>query len=231
MTRPVPRNTLVPILVALLIPGATVPGVTAGTLMGRVNMSGAGTRDVQESSLSPYPAQLGSLGRAHANPRTVTTPMDVVIYIEGPATWVTERKIRERPKLQQIRQSFQPRVLGIPVGSAVDFPNADMIFHNVFSYSKAKRFDLGYYGRGKSRSVNFDRPGLVKVFCDIHSNMAAYIYVVETPFVTQPDESGEYEISDIPDGQYVLKTWHPTRGSQTHRVLITGEVTRLDLDL
>jgi plastocyanin len=148
---------------------------------------------------------------------------EVVLYLEGHSAGAPTRST-DAPKLYQVNQSFQPRVLGVPVGTTVEFPNKDLIFHNVFSYSKTKRFDLGYYGQGKSKSVTFDKPGLVKVFCDIHANMSAYVLVVDSPFVTQAKHDGTYRIDDIPDGDYTLTVWHPERGERTHKVSVKGVV-------
>ena len=84
---------------------------------------------------------------------------------------------RTRAVLDQRNEAFVPYVLAITVGTTVDFPNSDKTYHNVFSFSKAQRFDLGRYARGESKSVRFDEPGVVRVFCEIHSHMSAYILV------------------------------------------------------
>jgi hypothetical protein len=104
-------------------------------------------------------------------------------------------------------QDFHPSIMAILVGTTVDFPNLDPVYHNVFSYSKAKKFDLGRYPKGKSKSVTFDTPGLIKVFCEIHPSMRSHILVLEQPYfaVTEPD--GSYRISDVPPGGYTLRVW------------------------
>jgi plastocyanin len=202
----------------------------AGTLRGRVTLSGGSTAAVQESSFDPYPGTLGSLPHAGGHDRSAT-PRDVVIYLTGGTSLERGSRSTSRPNLYQIDQSFEPHVLGVTTGTTVEFPNKDLIFHNVFSYSRTKRFDLGYYGKGKSKSVVFDKPGLVKVFCDIHSNMSAFILVVDTPHVTQPQADGQYEIADVADGDYTLHIWHPTRGSRTQTVSIRGGTTDFDINL
>jgi plastocyanin len=212
----------------------------AAELSGRITLVGGG--EPQAASLNPYP---GSMGATEAAPaRRSDDPRDLVLYLEtglesGPEPEATGRAAdvpgRTRgaeapaPRLMQAGRSFSPRVLGVTAGTRVDFPNADAVFHNVFSYSKAKRFDLGYYGKGKSKSVVFDTPGLIKVFCDIHASMSAYILVVATPFVVQPDALGDYRIVGLPPGDYRLRLWHPERGELSRAVTVAEAGTRLDL--
>jgi len=201
----------------------------AGTLKGRVQLSGGGHPQAQESGINPYPGTLGSLSTERQVTPT-TSPRDVVLYIPG-KFGNSPSSPTESAWLAQRGQQFEPLVIGISVGNTVGFPNEDAVFHNVFSYSKTNKFDLGYYGKGKSKSVRFNKPGLVQVFCDIHSNMQAYIYVVDTPYVAQPDADGMYSIGGIPPGEYTLKTWHPTRGTQSRTVEIGNGETNLDLNL
>jgi hypothetical protein len=94
------------------------------------------------------------------------------------------------------------------VGSSVDFPNSDKVYHNVFSLSKTRRFDLGRYPRGQSRSVVFDRTGVVRVFCEIHSHMSAYILVFAHRFFAVSDVDGRFRIDGIPPGSYTLAVWN-----------------------
>jgi plastocyanin len=135
-----------------------------------------------------------------------------------------------RPQIVQVEQTFQPRVLGVAVGTTVDFPTRDPVFHNAFSYSKTKRFDLGKYGQGKSASVTFDKPGVVQIFCDIHANMSAWIYVVPTQHVAQPDASGEFVLRDVPTGSHTVEIWHPERGTIRRTVRVTDAGGRVEID-
>lgn len=231
LRRPVRRRRsrwwllLIPALWSILATSAL-----AGELRGTIHIvSDAGT--MQASTLDPYAGTLNSAGSSPAARTRGTTPRDVVVYLEGPGTHVPPSPGNTRPQLKQINQSFQPHVLGVPVGTTVDFPNGDLVYHNVFSYSKTKKFDLGYYGKGKSKQVTFDRPGLVQVFCDIHSTMSAYVLVVDSPFVTQPDESGAYEFPDLPNGTYTLRVWHPDLGDRTMKVTVGDGVSDLDVNL
>ena len=102
----------------------------------------------------------------------------------------------------------------VPVGSTVDFPNRDDIFHNVFAEYNAKKFDLGMYPKGQSRKVTFDKPGMVSVLCNVHSTMSAFIMVVDTPYYAKTNSKGQFRIGGVPSASYVLKVWHES-GSQT----------------
>lgn len=113
------------------------------------------------------------------------------------------------------QKAFEPRVLTIPVGSSVTFPNADPILHNVFSLSEGNRFDLGLYRKGAGKTWVFKAPGLVRVFCNVHHSMVAYIWVLDTPFSATPDSSGNFTLSGLPEGAGTLEIWHEqTEGSK-----------------
>jgi plastocyanin len=203
-----------------------------GALRGTIRIvSDAGT--MQSSALDPYAGTLNSAGAMpnHAASGHGTTPRDVVVYLEGPNTHVALHASAGKPQLKQINQAFEPHVLGVPVGTTVDFPNGDLVYHNVFSYSKTKKFDLGYYGKGKSKAVTFDKPGVVQVFCDIHSTMSAYVLVVDSQFVTQPDDNGAYNFPDLPNGTYTLRVWHPDLGDRSMKVTVGDGVNDLDVNL
>jgi hypothetical protein len=114
----------------------------------------------------------------------------------------------------------------------VDFPNSDRIYHNVFSLSKVSRFDLGRYAVGKSKSIRFDRSGIVRVFCDIHSHMNAFILVFSHPFFAVTDEVGRYRIDNVPPGAYNLIAWNEGLASEPKPVLIPdGGLTEVDFAL
>ena len=112
-----------------------------------------------------------------------------------------------RLTLLQKNKRFDPHVLVVEVGSVVDFPNQDPFFHNVFSLFEGKRFDLGLYEAGATRSVRFDRPGICYIFCNIHSQMSSVIIVVDTPYFAVTKKTGEFEIADAPAGRYQLNVW------------------------
>lgn len=127
-------------------------------------------------------------------------------------------------RLVQQHKQFHPHVLVVPVGSAVEFPNLDPFFHNVFSLYKGKRFDLGLYEAGKSRVVRFERPGVSFVFCNIHSDMSAYVIAVETPYFAVTDARGQATIPDVLAGRYQLEVWYE-RADSDELAKLTREVT------
>jgi plastocyanin len=133
-----------------------------------------------------------------------------VVYLEGGKA---KPKPAEATVIMKGKQ-FIPRVTVVPVGSTVAFPNQDPIFHNVFSVSGTNRFDLINYKRPESKSWRFEHPGLVRVYCNIHPQMSAAVYVVDTPFWTRAAKDGSFTIPDVPPGKYTLRAWHE-RGGET----------------
>lgn len=106
------------------------------------------------------------------------------------------------------RKTFVPRVLPIPVGASVRFPNNDPILHNVFSSTREASFDLGLYGRSEGESYHFTQPGVIRVFCNVHHAMVAHVLVLDTPFFTKPDAQGRFNLKGIPAGPGELFVWH-----------------------
>jgi len=136
----------------------------------------------------------------------------VAIYLEGPAPAEIGSARPAALAMKQIDRRFSPDLLVVPVGSTVSFPNMDPIFHNIFSLSKPKAFDLGVYDKGETRSVVFSKPGVVEVYCHLHPNMAATILVTPTRWYARPDESGQYRIPNVPPGHYTVVAWHKSAG-------------------
>jgi plastocyanin len=124
--------------------------------------------------------------------------------------------------LDQRNLAFQPRVLAVRVGTTVEFPNNDKVFHNVFSHRDGKKFDLGMYPKGVVKRIVFDRPGLARVFCNIHPNMAAYILAVDSPYFAVSDERGVFDIAGIPTGTYTYHAWRPGGRELTGAVTVDG---------
>jgi plastocyanin len=110
--------------------------------------------------------------------------------------------------MDQIQEQFVPQVLAIRVGTQIRFPNHDQIHHHVYSFSKTKQFELPLYKGEETEPVLFDKPGVVKVGCNIHDWMSGIILVVPTPYYAMTDESGQFTLSDLPDGTYALASWH-----------------------
>ncbi len=117
---------------------------------------------------------------------------------------------RNRPALRLVQKGkhFTPHVLVVPMGSAVEFPNLDPFFHNVFSLFEGKRFDLGLYESGSTRRVRFDRPGICYIFCNIHPEMSAVVVVLETPYAAVSNRAGDFSMAAVPPGRYQLEVWH-----------------------
>jgi plastocyanin len=115
-------------------------------------------------------------------------------------------------QIEQHNSRFEPDLVVIPVGSTVEFPNGDHIFHNVFSLSGAQPFDLGYYPKSQSRTVKFSRSGIVQVYCHIHANMYAAIVVTSSPWYGRPAADGAFSWTNIPAGHYRLVAWHKIAG-------------------
>ncbi len=137
----------------------------------------------------------------------------VAIYVEGPGPAAPGEAGGAAPlQIEQLDRRFVPDVAVIPAGSTVSFPNMDPIFHNIFSFSKAKTFDLGSYDKGETRKVLFSKPGIVDVYCHLHPNMEATIVVTPNRWYARPDRSGQYRIEDIPPGRYTLVAWHKSAG-------------------
>lgn len=129
-------------------------------------------------------------------------------------------------------EAFVPRVVAITRGSTVDFPNADPFFHNVFSLSRGASFDLGRYPRGDTRSKRFTSPGLVKVYCHIHSHMTATIMVFDHPYFRIPSADGSFAIEDVPAGTHQLSAWHERIGESVSAVRVeAGRTARVEFVL
>jgi len=149
---------------------------------------------------------------------------NVVAFLDGVPATALQPRPRRTYRISQKDTCFDPRVLPVELGSTVEFPNDDLVFHNVFSLSTTQPFDLGAYGPGKSESVEFGRAGIVKAFCNIHPQMATTIVVLENPFYALTDRGGLFVIQDIPDGTYVLRTWHEFGGESRESITIQGSV-------
>jgi plastocyanin len=163
----------------------------------------------------------GELGEGPA--REVSDRRRAVVYFETAPKGAFEDRDTSRVAMDQRNETFVPHLLAITAGTTVDFPNNDTTYHNVFSLSKARRFDLGRYATGRSKAVRFDRPGIVRVFCDIHSHMNAFILVFSHRYFAVADAEGRYEIDRVPPGSYTLVAWVEGAIRETRSVQVTAE--------
>jgi plastocyanin len=156
----------------------------------------------------------------------------VVVYLEPlDAPKVSGRDL-PAVKVVQVAASFSPSFQVVTVGQRVDMPNADVIYHNVFSYSHPNEFDLGIYASGESRSIRFEHAGVVKVYCSIHESMNATIVVAPTPHYAVLQPSGRFAIEGVPPGRYRLRTWCEKLPEVVRTVTVEAGVplsVRLDL--
>ncbi|HJZ87028.1 MAG TPA: hypothetical protein VKN99_17770 [Polyangia bacterium] len=126
--------------------------------------------------------------------------------------------------MEQLQKNFRPHVLAVAVGSTVAFPNHDVFFHNVFSLSPAKKFDLGVFDQNKSRDVTFEQPGVVQILCNLHALMMGWIVVLDEPYFTLVEDGSRFTMRDLPPGRYRVRVWHERskRGSATDVTIGTG---------
>ncbi len=143
----------------------------------------------------------------------------VVVWLEPVDPRVAPGPVPRRARMVQKDKTFTPHVLAIETGAVVDFPNYDPIFHNAFSNYDGEIFDVGLYPPGTSRSVTFKRPGVVRVFCNIHSTMSALIVVVSTPYFDTTPRDGSFQIAGVPSGEYRLRFFHERATEHTLNAL------------
>lgn len=133
---------------------------------------------------------------------------DVIIYVDGVKAGFPEEMRRKRYQITSQNKAFGPRVEVVPEGAAVSFPNVDDIMHNVFSLSPGNKFDLGLYKSGAAKDHRFENPGLVRIYCNIHPQMSAFVVVLENPYFTTARPEGSFRIDGVPPGTYTVKAWH-----------------------
>ena len=213
---------------ATAAPADREAAAAAGSIEGTVRVSVGATAD--PPMLSPY-------ARRRYRPPTPSaptpgSPVNVVVYVllgeesgaAGPAP--AEATIEQR------NRSIVPHVTAIQRGARVHFPNRDDVFHNLFSLSETHPFNLGRYPPGQSRSESFPRAGVVRMFCDIHSEMGGTILVLDSWLFTQPDASGAWRIDGVPEGRHRIVAWHDASIADTTFVTVTtSAVARVDFEL
>uniref|UniRef100_A0A832I282 Methylamine utilization protein n=1 Tax=Eiseniibacteriota bacterium TaxID=2212470 RepID=A0A832I282_UNCEI len=176
------------------------------------------------AALAPRPAAAASLAGSLAlveKGGPVREAADAVVWYvpDGGAP----RPAPVRAEVQTRERRFIPRVTVVPVGSEVWFPNGDPILHNVFSVSPGNRFDLGLYRKGPGRAARFATPGLVRVYCNVHQAMVAYVVVLDTPHVARPTADGAFVLDGLPEGRGTLHVWHERTGAWSRAVSVPAD--------
>jgi plastocyanin len=179
-------------------------------------------------------ARPGSAGHQRGAAAYHVDDSEVVVWLtplDAPAPPVAANSAATKtPELVQRNKNFEPHILVVQVGTLIRFPNKDPFFHNIFSMYDGKRFDLGLYEAGSSRSVRFDRPGVSYLFCNIHAEMSAVVVVVDTPYFAMSDRAGHVTIPDVPEGRYQMHVWNerslPENLKALSRVVTISSKTR-----
>ncbi len=155
---------------------------------------------------------------------------DVVVYLaDVPGTFAPPAN---RLRIDQKNLIFIPHVMPVIVGTTVDFANGDTVLHNIFSPSKAKKFNLGSYGKDIVKQLTFDKEGEVVLLCNVHTEMSAFIIILPNPYYTKTGNDGSYTITDIPPGEYTLKTWHEKKRPYQQKVTVeAGSTTEINIKL
>lgn len=202
------------------VAGTDAPG---GVIHGRVDVRlPLGPAHVRPRTRSPEPAP----------PRGVPDRSQSVVYLRTAPQGAFEASPRRRVTLDQKDETFVPYVLAITVGTTVDFPNSDPFFHNVFSLSSPRKFDLGRYPQGQTKSVRFNEPGVVRVFCEIHSHMSAFILVFAHRYFAATGPSGDYRIEGVPPGSYDVVVWTDGKERAVETVSVaSGERVQRDFEV
>ena len=215
-----PTRILPWMVCAALLAGAAPCGAQTdvGVIKGQVDLP----RDVAPVARRPDVRGLGM-----PPPRPEATRRRSVVYLEADSGEAFDNGTAPRVLIDQRSETFVPHLVAVTAGSEVEFPNSDETYHNVFSLSPLRSFDLGRYASGRSRSVRFDRPGIIRVFCDIHSHMSAFVLVFNHRFFAVTDDEGRYRIEGVPPGTYTVVRWHELFDPQTRSVEVPdggGEV-------
>ncbi len=191
-----------------------------GALQGRVTL----LRPPEAAARRPNVNDLGMAPARDADDRRRS-----VVYLEEAPRGAFAREER-RARMDQRNETFVPHILAVTTGTTVDFLNNDRTYHNVFSLSRTRPFDLGRYAAGQSKPVRFDRPGIVRVFCDIHSHMSAFILVFAHRYFAVTDATGAYRLDDVPPGSYTVAIWHESLSAAPQSVTVDADGKAVDVN-
>jgi plastocyanin len=208
-----------------MLPPASLEGHARGTgsVTGQVDVIARPTRRL--ATAGSYPGRTVELPAA----RRPSEFQNVVVFLDSDAAEPSEPT---RVTIRQTHEEFLPHLVAVTAGSTVDFPNDDLVFHNVFSLSHGATFDLGRYPKNASKSRTFSEPGIIKVFCHLHSHMSAIVRVFPHPHFVVPDDRGQFTLEGLPAGKHVIAAWHERVGIVRHEVTVAdGGVTETTFSL
>jgi plastocyanin len=206
---------------ALALAGSVTAGT--GTIRGRITPEHAAA----PAAARPSVAELGmkeTRGSASDEQRSV-------VYLETAPRGAFEDRSDLRVRMDQRNETFVPHVLAVMIGTTVEFTNSDRTYHNVFSLSRTRPFDLGRYPTGASKSIRFERPGVVRVFCDIHSHMSAFILVFSHRYFDVTDDEGRFHIDSVPPGTYNVVVWNEGQERDVRRVTVPEEGGEVEMNV
>ncbi len=177
---------------------------------------------------SPKPISPFARARGEISHPEIANGSGIVVYLEADPH-LSPNQPDQRPVMDQVNYTITPHVLPVCVGTTVKFPNSDQVYHNLFSLSSAKKFDLGRYPKGVYKEVTFDKPGEVRIYCDIHPSMSGVILVVPNRYFTQASDEGTYSIENVPAGTYTITAWHEQL-SELERTAVVPETGSVIVD-
>ncbi len=185
--------------------------LTCALLFAALTANAQGTASAEGTVTLPKPAALTKLSPRYASQSGAFLPPEpptAVVFLEGAPLPAEDKAVTNVVQVVQKGMQFAPGLIAVRKGTRVEFPNGDDFYHNVFSYSKAKRFDLGRFLKDeKPAAVTFDQPGVVKLYCEIHEHMRGTVVVLDTPYFVKTDTNGVYQLTGLPAGQFKLKAW------------------------
>jgi len=236
-------------LLVLTLASGALPRAAEGTPRADVGRI-AGTVEISTALTARRPrfriysdAGQGSIPPAMPRSDVATELRNVVVYIASSGSdGVTLAGAASVPDatldslkhgvMAQSQEHFEPHVLPVVQSGKVDFPNRDDVYHNVFSLSSTRTFDLGRYPTGSSKSVTFTKPGVVQVFCHIHSDMSGIVFVMPNAFFARPDSAGQFVIDNVPPGDYTVVGWHERTKPVSRKIhIVAGQTTKIDFNL
>ena len=198
------------------VPTAAVQNGTTGSITVLVRLSAPARR---LNTTGAYPSRRVAL----APQRAASELENVVVFVRRPHA---EPPAPTHVEIRQLNEEFVPHLVAVTTGSTVDFPNDDLVFHNVFSFSSAATFDLGRYPQRKSKARTFAKTGIVKVFCHLHSHMSAIVRVFDHPYFARLGQDGRFTIDGLEPGRHEVVAWHERVGeAKASLVVAAGETT------